>query len=80
MPVPTDGSEAAAEGAPAAEAAPEEKPQARLLKVEAENSRVAIVNVLGVLNDRDIPITSLDILEPNLESVFLYLTGKKLRE
>ncbi len=80
MPVPTDGSEAAAEGAPAAAAAPEEKPQARLLKVEAENSRVAIVNVLGVLNDRDIPITSLDILEPNLESVFLYLTGKKLRE
>ena len=80
MPVPTDGSEAAAEGAPAGLAAPEEKPQARLLKVEAENSRVAMVNVLGVLNDRDIPITSLDILEPNLESVFLYLTGKKLRE
>ena len=54
MPVPTDGSEAAAEGAPAAAAAPEEKPQARLLKVEAENSRVAIVNVLGELNNQRI--------------------------
>ena len=40
----------------------------------------AIVNVLGFLNDRDIFLTSLEILEPNLESVFLHLTGKKLRE
>jgi hypothetical protein len=36
--------------------------------------------VLSFLNERDITLTSLEILEPNLESVFLHLTGKKLRE
>jgi ABC-2 type transport system ATP-binding protein len=51
-----------------------------VIKVVAVHSQQAIVNVLGFLNDRDITITSLQILEPNLESVFLHLTGKKLRE
>jgi ABC-2 type transport system ATP-binding protein len=55
-------------------------PGSWLVKIEALNSQQAIVNVLGLLNDCDIPVTSLDILEPNLESVFLHLTGKKLRE
>jgi ABC-2 type transport system ATP-binding protein len=54
--------------------------ESQIVKIEAENSRKAIVNVLGYMNDQDINITSLDILEPNLESVFLHLTGKKLRE
>lgn len=80
MPIPTDGSGVSAEASPTGLAGLDEQQPPRLLKVEAENSRVAIVNVLGVLNDRDIPITSLDTLEPNLESVFLHLTGKKLRE
>jgi len=51
-----------------------------LVKIEAENSQQALVNIIGFLNDRDIPIVALEILEPNLESVFLHLTGKKLRE
>jgi ABC-2 type transport system ATP-binding protein len=51
-----------------------------VVKIVAENSQRAIVNVIGFLNDRDITLTSLEILEPNLESVFLHLTGKKLRE
>jgi ABC-2 type transport system ATP-binding protein len=54
--------------------------ESKIVKIEAENSRKAIVNVLGYMNNQDITITSLDILEPNLESVFLHLTGKKLRE
>jgi len=54
--------------------------ESKIVKIEAENSRKAIVNVLGYMNDQDITIPSLDILEPNLESVFLHLTGKKLRE
>jgi ABC-2 type transport system ATP-binding protein len=66
-----------------------EEPEAReselvaageVVKIVAEHSQQAIVNVLGYLNDRDISLTSLEILEPNLESVFLHLTGKKLRE
>jgi ABC-2 type transport system ATP-binding protein len=46
----------------------------------AKHSQQAIVNVIGFLNEQDIALTSLEILEPNLESVFLHLTGKKLRE
>jgi ABC-2 type transport system ATP-binding protein len=55
-------------------------PEYNIVKIEAVDSRQAIVNLLGYLNEEDIPVTSLDILEPNLESVFLHLTGKKLRE
>ncbi len=51
-----------------------------IIKIVAKNSQQAIVNAIQLLNDRDIPLTSLEILEPNLESVFLHLTGKKLRE
>jgi ABC-2 type transport system ATP-binding protein len=54
--------------------------ESQVVRIEAEDSHKAIINVLGYLNERDIQITSLDILEPNLESVFLFLTGKKLRQ
>lgn len=55
-------------------------PETRVVKVEALNGQQALVSVIGFLNASDIQITSLEILEPNLESVFLHLTGKKLRE
>ncbi|MCA9940669.1 MAG: ATP-binding cassette domain-containing protein [Anaerolineales bacterium] len=51
-----------------------------MVRIETENSQTALVNVFEFLNQRDIPIISLDIHEPNLETVFLQLTGKKLRE
>jgi linearmycin/streptolysin S transport system ATP-binding protein len=51
-----------------------------LVKIEAKRSQDALVQVIGLLNDRDIVFTSIEIFEPNLESVFLHLTGKKLRE
>jgi len=51
-----------------------------LVEIVSLNSQQAIVNVIGYLNQQDINLTSLEILEPNLESVFLHLTGKKLRE
>jgi ABC-2 type transport system ATP-binding protein len=66
-----------------------EEPEAResepmststIVKIVAEHSQQAIVNVIGLLNDQNVTLTSLEILEPNLESVFLHLTGKKLRE
>ena len=38
------------------------------------------MGALDVTNQLDVRITSLEILEPNLESVFLNLTGKKLRQ
>jgi ABC-2 type transport system ATP-binding protein len=51
-----------------------------VVKIVAINNQQAVVNVLGYLNQHDIVITSLEIMQPNLESVFLHLTGKKLRE
>jgi len=50
------------------------------LKVECENSQSALISLISYMADKDRRITALDILEPNLESVFLHLTGKKLRE
>ena len=55
-------------------------PSYTIVKIEAEHSQQALVNMIGFFNERDISIASLEILEPNLESVFLHLTGKKLRE
>ncbi len=51
-----------------------------MVRILAERSQQAIVSVIGLLNEKNITLTSLEILEPNLESVFLHLTGKKLRE
>jgi len=50
------------------------------LKVETHRLQEALMSVLDITNQHDIRITSLELLEPNLESVFLHLTGKKLRE
>ncbi|MHB1317418.1 MAG: ABC transporter ATP-binding protein [Anaerolineae bacterium] len=50
------------------------------VRVTADHARDALVGVIGLLNARDVDLTALEILEPNLESVFLHLTGKKLRE
>ena len=50
------------------------------LKVETHRLQEALMGVLDITNNLDIRITSLELLEPNLESVFLHLTGKKLRE
>ncbi|MBL7063022.1 MAG: ATP-binding cassette domain-containing protein [Anaerolineae bacterium] len=72
-PPPAEGQEAkVAEIAPA--------PGYTIVKIEAEHSQQALVNMIGFFNERDISIAALEILEPNLESVFLHLTGKKLRE
>jgi ABC-2 type transport system ATP-binding protein len=72
-PPPAEGQEAeVAEIAPA--------PSYTLVKIEAEHSQQALLNMISFFNERNIPIASLEILEPNLESVFLHLTGKKLRE
>ena len=55
-------------------------PSYPVVKVETLNSQEALVSIIHFFNERDIQIVSLQILEPNLENVFLHLTGKKLRE
>jgi ABC-2 type transport system ATP-binding protein len=52
----------------------------QVVKVECEDGQQTLVNLIAYLNERDLHLVSLEILEPNLESVFLHLTGKKLRE
>lgn len=51
-----------------------------VLKVEAHEGSDALVQVINYLNQRGVPIVSLEVLEPNLETVFLQLTGKSLRD
>ena len=49
------------------------------LEITAQHAQQALVSVIKVFNEADVSITSLEILEPNLETVFLHLTGKRLR-
>ncbi len=51
-------------------------------KVEIETVRAqeALVGVLEITNQLNANVASLEILKPNLETVFLHLTGKSLRD
>jgi len=58
-------------------------PSARktILKVEARRqANDALVQVIQLFNERNVPMLSVETLEPNLETVFLHLTGKSLRQ
>jgi ABC-2 type transport system ATP-binding protein len=50
------------------------------LAFETEDAQRALLEVIGLFNEVDTAMTSLEILEPNLESVFIQLTGKQLRD
>ena len=52
-----------------------------VLKVEArQHSNDALVQLIELFNQKNAQILSLETLEPNLETVFLHLTGKSLRQ
>ncbi len=52
-----------------------------VLKVEAQrHANETLVNLIQLFNQKDIQVLSLETLEPNLETVFLHLTGKSLRQ
>ena len=50
------------------------------LKIETHRFQEALMQILDITNQQDVRITSMEKWEPNLESVFLHLTGKRLRE
>ncbi len=50
------------------------------LKIETHQVRPALLEVIELCQARQVSIRSLEMLEPNLESVFLHLTGKRLRD
>ena len=52
----------------------------QVVKIECVNSQQALVSVVSYLGSHNLTITALETLEPNLESVFLHLTGKSLRD
>jgi ABC-2 type transport system ATP-binding protein len=49
-------------------------------KIETHRFQEAMMSILDITNQLDVRITSMEKWEPNLESVFLHLTGKRLRE
>jgi ABC-2 type transport system ATP-binding protein len=52
-----------------------------VLKVEARRQvNAALVQLIQLFNELNEPILSMETLEPNLETVFLHLTGKSLRQ
>lgn len=52
-----------------------------VLKVEARtHANAALVQLIQLFNQKDVQMLSLETLEPNLETVFLHLTGKSLRQ
>jgi ABC-2 type transport system ATP-binding protein len=50
------------------------------LKIETSEVHPGLLELIDLCNARNVPILSLEVLEPNLESVFLHLTGKRLRD
>ena len=50
------------------------------LEAETVRAQEALVGMLEIANQIDARVTSLEIFEPNLETVFLRLTGKRLRD
>jgi ABC-2 type transport system ATP-binding protein len=50
------------------------------LAFETADAQRALLDIIRLFNETDTPMTSLEILEPNLESVFIQLTGKQLRD
>lgn len=69
-----------AEGETSKEPGPDVLPPYTVVKVETTQTQEALVNLIAFMGQRGIPIASLQVLEPNLENVFLHLTGKRLRE
>jgi ABC-2 type transport system ATP-binding protein len=51
-----------------------------VLKVEAYQANEALLQIIQLFNQKNIEMISIETLEPNLESVFLHLTGKSLRQ
>jgi ABC-2 type transport system ATP-binding protein len=48
--------------------------------VLSSRGRRTLPAILDLLHDREVKVKSVEIKEPNLENVFLHLTGKELRE
>ncbi len=50
------------------------------ITIRTDQVRQTLVEVIGICEQLEIRVGSLEVLEPNLNSVFLQLTGKRLRK
>jgi ABC-2 type transport system ATP-binding protein len=50
------------------------------LEVECRDVKGTLLKIVGLLNELQLELTSLETQEPNLERVFLHLTGRALRD
>jgi ABC-2 type transport system ATP-binding protein len=49
-------------------------------KLRCEDVRATVPRLLAIAKEANATISKLDIREPNLERVFLHLTGRELRD
>ena len=49
-------------------------------ELHAADVQPALMRLLALLNDENVHVTDLSVQEPNLERVFLHLTGRELRD
>ncbi len=50
------------------------------VEMECRDVKTALMRLIALLNERQIELISLETTEPNLERVFLHLTGRALRD
>jgi ABC-2 type transport system ATP-binding protein len=50
------------------------------MELECRDVKAALMRLIAVLNELQLELTSLETTEPNLERVFLHLTGRALRD
>jgi ABC-2 type transport system ATP-binding protein len=50
-----------------------------LITIRTDRAKHTLREVIGVFDQMEVSVSSLEVLEPNLNSVFLQLTGKRLR-
>jgi hypothetical protein len=51
-----------------------------LVELESEDVKRALLQIVAILNEEQVELMSLETEEPNLEHVFLHLTGRALRD
>ena len=55
-------------------------PNAQTVEIECKDVKPAILQLVSILHEEEVEMTSLETEEPNLEHVFLHLTGRALRD
>ena len=55
-------------------------PNPQSLEIECRDVKRTLLQVVSILNEEQVEMTSLETEEPNLEHVFLHLTGRALRD